>query len=910
MHTRIASFAIICLLPLIAAAELPQVASVEGVTQYELKNGAKVLLMPDPSSSSVTVNMTVLVGSRHEGYGEAGMAHLLEHMLFKGTPQHPDIPKVLQDRGASFNGTTWLDRTNYYETLSADEDHENLEFALSLEADRLVNSFIKAEDLASEFSVVRNEFERGENSPQRVLMQRMQAATYEWHNYGRSTIGNRSDIERVPIVNLREFYRKHYRVDNIVVIVTGKFKTDAALKLIEKHFGALDKPSGQLDKTYTIEPAQDGERTVVVRRVGDVQLVGACYHVPAVSHEDFPAADIIANILGTEPAGRMYKQLVETKKATGVYAMSYDTHDPGLLWVLAEAPQSMDIEELRRSLLSLVEQIGEEGVTDAELARAKQEIGENFEKEAANAARMASSLSEWAARGDWRMRYLHRDRIAKVTLEDVQRVAKNYLVRNNRTVGLFIPTDGPQRAAIPESPNLSAELAAYKGREAVEAGEAFDPSFENIKQRTARTNLSPGVKVAMLPKKSRGSRVRLSLAVRYGDGDSLKGLETATDLLPTLMTQGTKQLSFEQLQDELTKYSAVIHGSGDAGEASFTVETKREHLVPVLELLRQVLREPALGEKEFEVLRSQQITQLEASKTDPNSLASNRIRRAMSAHPKGHVLYLPTIEEQLERWKSVKLEQVERLHREFLSASHIELAVVGDFDPDEIHEPLASAFTNWVSDKPYARIPNPAPQGVEGRIEKINTPDKANAIYLASMRFPMNDRHEDYEALVIGNYILGGGSLSSRLGNRVRQQEGLSYGVGSIFRASAEDENAQFAIQAIMNPTKTDQLTKVIREELDKLLKDGIDAEELDRAKQGYLNSRLLSRSQDSGLLGMLSSYVHLDRDTSDSKEHEEKVAKLTVEQVNNALKKHINPAKLVIVLGGDFAAAAAAAEN
>ena len=194
-----------------ADGSIMKVTEVEGISEYQLENGVRILLFPDASKEVVTVNMTVFVGSRHEGYGEAGMAHLLEHMLFKGTPSNPDIPKALKDRGAgrSMNGTTWMDRTNYYETLPATGD--NLEFAIQLEADRLVNSKILGEDLASEMTVVRNEFESGENSPFRVLMQRVQAAAYEWHNYGQTTIKNRSDIERVPVVKLRQFYRKFYR---------------------------------------------------------------------------------------------------------------------------------------------------------------------------------------------------------------------------------------------------------------------------------------------------------------------------------------------------------------------------------------------------------------------------------------------------------------------------------------------------------------------------------------------------------------------------------------------------------------------------------------------------------------------------------------------------------------------------
>src|SRR4051794_12493284 len=247
-----------------------KIASVGGIPEYRLDNGFQVLLFPDPSKPTVTVNLTVLVGSRHEGYGETGMAHLLEHMVFKGTPTHPNIPRALQERGARFNGSTWVDRTNYYETMPASED--NLNFALALESDRLVNSFVKQEDLLSEMTVVRNEFERGENSPSNLLNQRMMSAAYDWHNYGKSTIGNRTDIERVPIKNLQAFYKKYYQPDNCLLVIAGRFDEAKTIKAVEKYFGALPKPTRKLDRTYTEEPAQDGERAVTLRRVGDVGL--------------------------------------------------------------------------------------------------------------------------------------------------------------------------------------------------------------------------------------------------------------------------------------------------------------------------------------------------------------------------------------------------------------------------------------------------------------------------------------------------------------------------------------------------------------------------------------------------------------------------------------------------------------
>ncbi len=236
---------------------MPQkITSVEGITEYRLPNGLKVLLFPDASKPTVTVNMTYLVGSRHENYGETGMAHLLEHLLFKGTPTNPDIPKGFNQRGAQFNGTTNFDRTNYFELVQASD--ENLKWAIELEADRMVNSNIAKKDLDSEMSVVRNEYEIGENNPIQVLNKRMLSVAFDWHNYQNAPIGNRSDIENVKIENLQAFYRQYYQPDNSVLLIAGQFDEATALKLITSAFAKIPKPVRVLPKLWTVEPTQDG----------------------------------------------------------------------------------------------------------------------------------------------------------------------------------------------------------------------------------------------------------------------------------------------------------------------------------------------------------------------------------------------------------------------------------------------------------------------------------------------------------------------------------------------------------------------------------------------------------------------------------------------------------------------------
>ena len=464
---------------------LPQgvrkITAVEGITEYALPNGLHVLLFPDSSKPNVTVNMTYMVGSRHEGYGETGMAHLLEHMLFLQTKTRKDVKQELKDHGAEMNGSTSWDRTNYFETLNASD--ENLKFALELEADRMVNSKIEKPLLDTEMTVVRNEFEMGENSPDRMLMQRGLETAFTWHNYGKLPIGNRSDIENVPINKLASFYQKYYQPDNALLTVAGKFDETKVLGQVSALFGPIPKPTRTLDKSYTVEPTQDGERSITLRRVGDTQGIVAIYHGPAGAHPDDPVINVLSGVLGDSPSGRLYKALVDNKKAVGVSMGIEDLHDPGFIMASVTLKLEQSVDEARQILLKTIEGVASEPPTKEEVERVKTRMLKNMEQEMNDSQAVALDLSEYASQGDWRLLFLMRDRIKAVTPEDVLRVAKAYIKESNRTLATFIPTKSPDRAEIPATPDIAETFKDFKGSAVVAAGEAFDPSPSNIESR-------------------------------------------------------------------------------------------------------------------------------------------------------------------------------------------------------------------------------------------------------------------------------------------------------------------------------------------------------------------------------------------------------------------------------------------
>lgn len=886
-------------------AGLATVASIEGISEYRLENGLQVLLFPDESQSIVTLNMTVFVGSRHEGYGEAGMAHLLEHMLFKGTPSNEDIPGDLKARGANYNGTTWLDRTNYYETLpagDAQQADDNLHYAIRMEADRLTGSKILEEDLQSEMTVVRNEFERGENSPQRILMQRVQAAAFEWHNYGRVTIGNLSDIERMPVNRLRDFYRKYYRPDNVMLVVAGKFDTKQALRYIQEYFGALDTPAEPLDPTYTTEPAQDGERQVTLRRVSNTQLLHVAYHIPSGANREYAAIELLASIMGAEPSGRLYAALIEPKLASTMFAFPFALHDPGLIMFGAQVPVDESLDAAQEQLLATLEGVLESPITESEVRRAKNQFMKERRLRAANTTQLAIELSEWAAQGDWRLYFLFRDYVESVTAADCTAAAEQFLSRNNRTLGRFVPSDSSQRAEIPAKPNLDELLANYRGREDIEQGESFNAEPLAIEARTTRGQLRGGLKTVLLPKKTRGGSVHFRIALRYGNESSLAKFVHACDFLPLLLLRGTESLDYQQLQDREDELQAEIRGSGQTGLLILTAETRRERLLEVLDLVHDVLRKPRLDESELELMKRQQLAAIEAQQTEPGVLARVQLQRQLIPHENGDIRYIPTLDELSGRIKAVSIEQVREVYSSQLSGQHGEVTFVGDFEPSEVLGACEKIFGNWTTETPFARIATDAPVESTASQTSIETPDKSNAFYFSGLAVRMRDDAECYPALRIANFILGGGAMSSRLGRRLRQDEGLSYSVGSRFYAHPIDDRATLNIQAIANPSMRQRVIDAIGEELQRLIDDGVTEEELANAKNSILQSEQVSRTQDSTLTGLLGNSEFAGRDMRFSAKQDAAVSALTVAEVNRAIKQYIRPDRMVTVTAGDFA--------
>jgi zinc protease len=885
-------------------AGVQKVTSIEGVTEYAFPNGLHVLLFPDNSKPKITVNVVYRVGSRNEGYGETGMAHLLEHMTFKTSTGGREIFKELTDKaGGFFNGTTNYDQTMYFETFNASD--ENLRWALELEADRMVRMTMLKKDLDTEMTVVRNEMEAGENSPVEVLEERVLAAAYNFHNYGKTVIGNRTDVERVPIENLAVFYHKYYEPDDADLVIAGQFDESKALAMVAATIGALPKPDRVLKQPYTSEPTQEGERSVILRRVGSIQAVMAVYHIPAGLHPDAAALEVAAQILGAPQTGRLYKELVDSKKAVSTNMSADGMHDPGVAEAFVQLKPDQSIDDAQQTLLKVVEGLATNPPTQEEVDRAKGRILKNIELALTNSQTVSIILGSAVGQGDWRALFLSRDEVSKVTPDDVARVAKAYLKSSNRTVGEFIPTATPDRAEIPATPDPAVVFKDYKGGAGVQQGEVFDPTPQNIEARVIRAKLPNGIKLVMFPKKTRGGTVVARVNIHFGDEKSLFGKSTQAEIAGSLLMRGTKNKNRQQIQDETDRLKAQISVTGGASQASANIRTLDANLADSLRLVRELLREPSFPETEFELLRQQRIANAEAGKTEPNNLVQIDLYRHLnSQYPRGHVHYVATLDEEIEDDKKVTLDEVRSFYQQFYGPGDGEIVLSGQFDPEQMRKLVTELFGDWKSPGRYQRVPDPFAK-VDAVNHKIETPDKQNGLFLTGIPLKMKDTDPDYPALTIAGMVFGG-TPNSRIFRRIRVKDGLSYGAGAQFQIPTEDDSAVLSGFAIAAPQNMPKVETDFNEELALALKDGFTADEVEKAKKTWLDERTVQRSEEGSIASLLISREYWGRTMQWDAKLEAAVAALTVQQVNDAFKHHVDPAALTIVKGGDFKKAGA----
>ena len=883
------------------AASAPAfVRELGGIEEYRLANGLQVLLFPDESQSTTTVNVTYHVGSRQESQGEYGMAHLLEHLLFKGTPKHKDVATEFAQHGMRFNGSTTSDRTNYFSTFNADP--ATLDFALSLEADRMLNSFIAKSDLDKEMTVVRNEFERGENEPIQVLSKRVTAVAYDWNAYGHATIGPKSDIENVPIEKLQAFYHLYYRPDNATLMVAGRFDKAATLKRIAELYGPLRNPKAAIPVPYTVEPAQDGERTVTVRRVGGQPTLMAFYHIPAMAHPDSAALLVLGLLMSLEPSGQLYTDLVEPKLVIGANLGGLGGIEPGGMHAFAVLPPDADEPAVEKKFLDLVEGRAGRPFTEEELARVRELALNSYRDQMKNPQALIQQISSLGA-GDWRLLFQLLQDLPNVTLADVERVRKAYLRPANRTLGRYLPATEVERVEIPAAPPLDVRLAGLKGPPKVEQGERFDPTPQHLAERTVDKTLPGGIELLTLKKQTRGNTVQLDIKLRWGErNETFK--RHGTDLVGELMPEGSAHYSKQQLADALQRLKASMNiSSGDQG-LTVSIDAEKDTLLEVLRIAADVLQHPLLPQDAFDRQQKASLAGLEGSRQELETLRRaavrdyyNQVRKVGPDSPD----YIRSTDEEIADVKATTLADVKGFYADYVSANDARISAVGSI-PDGLDAEVEQLFGAWKKPQAAAFVRyQPKAIAIPPKRFDAIARDKANAQVRMQWEFPLNRLDPDYLPLVLANHVFGGGGMESRISTRVRREEGLSYGVGTSLSVPRFGNESMLVIGGSFAPQNRDKVIALVQEELRRMAEQGITADELARAKKDIAESNRQNRARDGALAGALLTLADEKETWADVARRDAALQAVTLEQVNAAWKRRISADGFVISAVGDF---------
>lgn len=905
------------------------VAEEEGVREFRLANGLKLLLVENRVAPVATFLVLYRVGSRNEAVGHTGATHLLEHMLFKGTPTYnkakgTQVAATLQRVGADYNATTWYDRTNYFETVPSDA----LELAVHLEADRMRNSFIADEDRRSEMTVVRNELERGQNEPMLVLDEAVYAAAFREHPYHHPTIGWRADVENVPTARLKEFYDTFYHPNNATAIVVGDFDEAHALSLVSKHFGAFTASAAPIPEVYTDEPRQEGERRLVVRRAGELPLVQAAFRTPAAlgqgtvlsnaqlaaraaappaGNDIYPLA-VFAAVLSNGVTSRLYQALVETELAVSADARVDQFRDPGLFNVYATAapgvePQRVE-DAILRELARAAEDLGAE-----EVEKAKRQIAAQVAYERDGTHNVAMQMSEAEAVADWRFYKDYSKNVSRVTAEDVRRVAAGYFQEDARTVGHFIPKEGAHEgggagggggAAAARPPRLSKPSKTspvphgYKfhhepgGRAAGGLG---------LASRVARQELETGAVLLVLENAATPTvSVRGSLrAGSYFEPKEKPGLARIT---AEMLKRGTRRRGKLELAGALEEVGADVEFDTDVFAVQIGARSLAADFPALAATLAEMLREPSFPEDELEKLKQQTIAAVRQQQSDTAWRAYERLTQTLfdEANP----FYTHAGERLVESVASMTTDDVRGFYEKFYGGRSLILSVAGGVRAAEAARVLGEALEGFGGPESFeVNVTDPAPPA-GARREVVLVRDKANVDVLLGTAAPLRRDASDYYAAVLANRALGESTLSSRLGLRVRDAEGLTYGIASRFRAPSLAAGPWY-IAVSVNPGNVERAVASALAVLEEYVEHGIRPEELEDEKSSAVGSFKVSLSTNAGLAGALwnAEFYRLGLDYVER--YPQLIRAVTVEEVNAAIRKYFRPEHLTVVVAGDI---------
>jgi len=914
----------LCFCVLVVAQEnnknFTKVKELGGIEEYLYEpNGMSVLLLQDNSVPVATVQIVYRVGSKNEVSGNTGSTHLLEHLMFKGTEtfnkkKGTAITDVLQNVGAELNATTWYDRTNYFVTLPSDK----ISLALQIEADRMRNSLLLKEDKEAEMTVVRNEFERGENNSDNLLYKEIWASAYIAHPYHHSTIGWKSDIENAPIEVLRNFYNTYYWPDNATLTIIGDFKKENVFELIEQYFGRITKAPKDMPRPYTEEPKQYGPRKVIVKKPGDLGIVNKSYKIPGALHDDLPALNILGQIMSSGPSAILNRTFIDTR--LGVYSYAYVTNfkEVGLFTVAVGFPVTSKHEDIEAKINEIVTKIQREGVTQDEIDRVAAQISVQKILARDGSGVIASELNESIAIGDWTDYVTGVERLKKVTPADILRVAQKYLVEDQSTIGYFIPKEtGVQKKDGVQANNFTLNRNAFYYRDQknelsreklssniipeqiLNHGDGVISLEKNKMEKTTlgyKREKVAGIDVVSV-KTSAKDFVTISASISLGNYVNEGKNLIIPSLTASMLSKGTTVNDKFKFSEKLQRLGVGLNVTASNFKINIGFKCLKKDLDEVIVLLAEELRNPLFDVKEFENLKQQLIGNTRQSLNDP--FERGRIALSQVIYPKGNPNYGLSVEDNINNIENATLDEVKVFHKKYFGPDSMHLVVVGDTDGANLNYSLKKSFKDWnggvIEDMKFQEA-----KKTRSKTEVITIAEKPSAELFIGQFTGLKREDDDYIPFLIGNYTLGGGGLVSRLMKTVRDNDGLTYNISSSIEGEL-NTGGYWMVNASFNPTLFQKGLDATMFQIDKWVKEGITAEELEKKKANIIGIFKVKMDTTEGISSIILDFIERGWEPSYIDEFPKDIEKVTLKQVNDAIKKYIKLDKMIIIKAGSL---------
>ncbi len=876
----------------VAKSSVVQV-SAGGMSAYTLANGFKIILIPFPTASNVRVELLVKTGSKLEGYGETGMAHLLEHMLFKGAGSRKNIKEDLTALGASWNGTTNADRTNYFETLSSDP--EKLDEVIRLEADRFIHAKFTKADLDSEMTVVRNELENSERNPSRLVMDALARNTFIWHGYSRSTIGARTDIENTSYEALRAFHRKHYRPDNAALIVSGNFDVQRVVALTTKLFSAAKNPSTAKPRNWTFDSPQAlTQRSELYASVGTT-VVASAWKLPGLSERDAHALDLAVTAVCDADWGSLRKELVTNRGLAVTASCSTSTEaDYSRLMAFAKAGQDADAQTLSNELIRHIQDMANKGVTQEQLERARLSEMNQIERAFDSHESIARIVSQYEVAGDWRLMFWVRDVVKSLQLEEANAALKKWVVATNRSDVLLRHTEATSPLVI-TPPALASTRVEGKSWPSIFSD--ADPAPKSLVElsKSTRSFVLDGEKASasLIRRKTQGDKVWLVLENDYGTAETLSHRKNACTAASYLMGFGGGGLT----RDVLSRRMEELKATWNLRLSGMSMEVPRKNLDKVFEILFSVWAEPSLPLNEFESYKSGLLASYESQLKSPVALADNATRLRFDNFPKGHWSKPKTYEEQIADAKSLSYEDVQRCVKDFAKISHARVGVVGNLHEQDIRALwVKAALTN--SEMKYQRIADPtAPTKVDTALIRVDKPDTPNARVLGVAVVALSRQSKDFPALQLAVEVMGG-NASSLIWKELREKDGLAYSTGMQVSGSMMDDRTTIQLYATSASAQADKAMEKLKMVLQRVLDEGLSDADIARAKKTWVERRKAFLGRESNFASTLADALLDGYDFLARAKFDESIEQVTAKQATDVLRKYLLQAPIVWAVG------------